>query len=257
MEPLREARLQKERTDEVMNRCRDLLTRYRSWHFKQDDRQVMQPVMDILSRPDVLELLGDATKTRKDLMAHPFEDSFPTFVAEWRKKRDGELRKIVRDSDTFKDKIPEDVDPLSLASVMFSCSRCTAEKTVHRTLPPAYPRILSHRCLHCKLSTVAREVGQVVQWLLSKRGEGGVSPVDLAYSLHMDDFLSVGVWHRRAADIIKACGQDPMTVTRDKMDMLDVRVYCEGCDQDSASYRRVFRWRDAVSYLARLHCVES
>lgn len=253
MRAYRANRLNTERCDLLLDRGRAFADVYREWWARQDERAVLPTWCEMLRRTEVRPLIDqpndmDVTwDTFEPLRAH-----FPQWTKEWREERDAELRTIVLDSSEFKGKIPEGIDPLSLASAVFNCTHCRCRMYSEKLcmLPPIYPSILGHIHLYGYVDAWSIRLKDPLECaLLCAAPTGWYSDV-CSGSKWSSGLLHIGVLHRCAAEVIKACGKDPMTTTREEMDQLDVRFWCETCSAPSrGQQRQVMKWRDTVRCL--------
>jgi hypothetical protein len=146
-------------------------------------------------------------------------DQWPDAAAEWRNSSVQQLFQLLHK--------PFDVSALSLATAFFRCRWCTE--------PITYPRILKHACLttnHSKLDDEEDEFLHTNIWT-TPWNHGGEQ-------VSFDEEASTF-----ARQIIKSCGQDPLTITMSDMDILDCRVECVRCAHRSRG-RLIMGWKQAV-----------
>lgn len=232
-------RIYEEREDVLTIRVQEFYQVYQGWWRRQPNKNVLPRVIDIICRDryvaDFVRLDDDPNEY------HGAVSSFSRDAVEWRIDREEVLRHLVTGSSSFQGRIQDGVDPLNLAAVAFSCTVCEPK---HKQ-PPLYPSILTHGCCYnhpSAFSQLRAVLGNDAQLchVVSIR-TGGASPWS-AHTLHL------GLWYKRAVAIIKACGQDPTTVTRLEMDALPVRLWCTCCSEHYSlgDIRQVMTWRDAV-----------
>lgn len=246
-----DSRLAWERKELWKQRCDIFVRLYRLWYNAQDDKRGLPRAVDLMLTDTIWAMFMLPAETDMLPVYNAVFEHLPIMAAQWRQRCDEQLREIVRNSDAFKDRIPEGVDPLTLASVVFTCKSCSAHSVTSKKLPSLYPGILTHDCLWERADPYNIVAGndslESVILLASSRGRSwrGDGAACLAWSC---ESLEIGVLHRRVAGIIRACGKDPLKATREEMDGLRVRLWCKGesCDH-SDTYRRVKNWRNAVS----------
>lgn len=249
MQILRRQRLERERRALPRVRCEIFVKVYRDWHKTQTDKTVLPRPVDLIFRRAELRALiakhHDITVTEQDFEA--LSGHFSTWAAEWAEDCTNQLRNIVRDAPEFKGKVPEGVDPLTLASVVFTCTRCDglAHLQDGQQVPALYPEILQHDCLWGRFHKVADEI-QLAAVAVSVSSRDWYGPG--THGPWSCQPLRIGVWHRRMVEVIKICEQDPMIVAREKMDALNISLYCELCEEeeDPRTSRRAFTWWNTV-----------
>ena len=237
----------------VIRRCTLFLSLYRPWLAEQDDRNILPPWNEILRQDPVVDLLlrpNNIEVTVKDFQ--PLREQFSVLAAQWREHRVSELRELVLASPEFTGKVPEAVDPLSLAAVVFDCDGCIRSLGYMHMLPPLYPAILAHRCLCRPQQEIEDSEDPLCRAIAAIASVGGHPTCHQRWETRR---LSIGKLHKRAVAVIKACGKDPLTTTRAEMDGLDVRFWCETCDENAKGEERaVMRWRDTVG-VASMHMI--
>ena len=248
MQAQRDIRLARERFACLKERCAKFQRVYGAWHAKQSNKGVLPRAIDLMRRPEVRAVIEQDGE--QDVTFAAFEDKFAEWSVEWKDECDEKLRELVLASPAFNDRIPEGVDPLSLASVVFTCRTCNTTKSTHRRIqmPPLYPAILSHKCLY-------RRSWESLSMDPFQRAAVAVSKATL-YTNHTFwscDSLELDTrWSERMGRIITAFNKDPNIATREEMDAVDdVRVCCFKCPMDTRYLRRVMNWRCAVSGLWR------
>lgn len=247
MEELKDRRLQEEMQHARVQHLTTFVHVHRSWHAEQPNKSALPRAIDLMFRPEVREIVDQPINAREAEEAFvALSHSFPQWVNEWKTECAEKLRALVRDSPAFEDKIPDGVDPLTLASVAFTCNNCKHDSCSYgqERLPPLYPAILTHECLWKRVWDF--QVKEPYE-----RAAVTVSKTKCTFSTHTSwscDVLEVGVWHRRASEVIQAFRKDPLTATREEMDGInDIRLYCGRCARLHPYKREVMTWRDAVS----------
>lgn len=250
MKSIKQRRAERERPSLLKRRSESFATAYRRWHQTQMDKSALPRPIDLITRrPEIRALIDEGDDVH--VSVGDFEDlskHFALWAAEWAMDCKQQLREIVLTSPEFKDKIPDGVDPLALASVAFTCTYCDRSSLCHvdGEVPALYPDILQHDCLWKPVS------------IHSRKGRDPLERATLAVS-EQPGFvwthgpwsskpLRIGVWHRRLVMIIRMCGKDPTSVTSEEMDGVDTRFYCQTCEERSGwKNRRVFKWWNTVS----------
>lgn len=236
METIRRERIKRERKILLDHRYDVFGQVYGNWHKTQSDKSLLPRPIDLICRREELrELINKPDDIA--VSAEHFEQlagHFETWAEAWAEDCMTQLRQIIRDAPEYKDKIPEGVDPLSLASAAFSCSSCECNRKGR--MPALFPDLLQHECLWptrmMSYEDASRERGPIKTWPWSC------------------ELLSIGQSHKGLAEVIEACGQDPMTVTREEMDNLDPRLYCAVCEEYRGwQSRRIFGWSNTVRRL--------
>lgn len=252
MESYRAERLEKGRLNALTDRCKTFRIVYTAWYAKQKDKITLPRAIELMFRPEVRAIVEQDTD-------HPvsptdfevFTDDFARWATDWEESCDEKLRELVRDSPALKDELPGDVDPLSLASVVFTCKGCKGIPGMFlahmdEATPMLYPTVLTHGCLYAK-----RRRGSLRGVSPFERATVLASPTEsvlVQYGPWSCNTLEVDVFHARVAEIIAAFGKDPSRTTRDEMDAIDdVRLYCFDCPRDSSGFLHVMNWRHAVT----------
>lgn len=255
----------------MIARCERFQDVYTAWYVEQEDKTALPLPIDLVYRPEIRTVVEqDKDQVVACTAFQAFEDDFAQWSHEWQNERAEELRTLIRGSSILQAGIPPDVDPLSLASVAFTCTVCRAreknprqpsEPLVHSQLPLLYPAVLKHECLYKRIQRSDAETSDLPLFeqaaLYASRKEIGPydpdtkilpSPPSHHRLWSCDDSLEVVQWHGRLSRIIQSFGKDPYTTTRDEMDAIaDVRLYCENCPWGSAYCRPAMTWRHAVS----------
>lgn len=245
MELERQDRIMKLHRDSVILHSIQFLQMYREWHTEQADKRALPRAAYIIRRPEIRAFfsapLPDVITADNFL---PYREHFSDWAAEWRRDCEDKLRECIRKSDAFKDKIPADVDPLTLASVAFGCQKC--ENTIMKTteMPSLYPSLISHDCLWKRVGYYDIE-DEVERWML-------IATEDDTEFSYCDTWtcepLYIGKWHHRITKVIQAAGKDPYRTTIEEMDRLDVRFWCDQCCSKLVDKRiRIYKWRDTAS----------
>ena len=246
MEEIRELRLTVERHETLRLRCASFVGLYRQWFSRQPEKAMLPRPGDMLRRPEIITAIDqpDDVEIGNDVLA-PFRERFPEWAQEWRDSCEQQLRAIVLASPEFNNKLPAGVDPLSLAAVAFDCKVCCRYATNDRLIPPLPPKTLAHDCLTdlCDIWSSKDPVERAI-----RAAAPHAHDAEMSYAPWSAKSLSVGVWSKRACEIIRAAGKDPVSATREEMDALEVRFWCKTCQEDCQEEKRqVMKWRDAVS----------
>lgn len=147
MNDARSTRLRFSRMVTWSSRCKTFVQLYRGWYNEQPDKRILPRAVDLIFRGPVRTILDCSIDidVSDDLYALP--EYFPMLAGQWKDECDEKLRQLIRDSDAFKDKLSDGNDPLVLASMAFTCTKCQGEAIGSKKLPSLYPGILSHDCL--------------------------------------------------------------------------------------------------------------
>ncbi|GBE82505.1 hypothetical protein SCP_0408890 [Sparassis crispa] len=159
------------------------------------------------------------------------EPEMSTIIRRWQDEAKAKLLDLMKE-DLKAEDVPEDVDPLLLAIVLFKCSGC------NNVLE--YPTVVGHDCLHhCPsyYAQAANEYDRAVQEVV--RSE--------RWDLRK---LSCGALPKRVRLLVEACGKDPLRTTKQDMDGLDERFWCEAFSRDGT--RHIMSWRTAVSWVPEI-----
>ena len=140
-------------------------------------------------------------------------------VHTWQSDIRSKLRKLIQDCDPA-----SAVDPLELATTMFSCRRCS--ETFLR-----FPSVLTHKCQRPASMEWKKDEWEDVVQRRSGMGSRLGNP-DIGFA------LSLALWpcgySEPAHHIVRLCGMDPAVVTAQEMDALDVRLVQWECNHDMA-----------------------
>lgn len=225
-------------------RARTFTQVFHRWHAEQTDKRALPRAIDFMRRPEIQAIfrLPDTVRVTAQ-MFDVHRDQFGEWAAEWRRGCEDKLRALIRSSDAFQGKLADNVDPLSLASVVFTCAECEKDINSFSKITPLYPSLLSHDCLWPR----------VTYYTYTDPVERAIVAMSGYYMRH--DFreawdcksLSIGRWHERGKDVVELCGKDPYTATMEEMDALDVRLWCSSCSERGEKRVQVCRWREAVS----------
>ncbi|GJE96368.1 hypothetical protein PsYK624_125630 [Phanerochaete sordida] len=219
---------------------------YHTWFAEQEDKGILPRPGEILRREEIVHLLDRPEDIDFGDIELWFHGKLPEWTQQWRDSCEDQLRAIVRGSPEYQDKLPADVDPLTLASVAFDCKYCARYRSDAPLLPPLPPYTTAHECL-TRPSEVLASNDTVEQAVLAAARCADQDQASLGYMPWSSEGLTIGVWHRRACEVIRAAGKDPLTTTREEMDALEVRFWCRPCLQDCHEEKRqVMGWRDAI-----------
>ncbi|EKM54997.1 uncharacterized protein PHACADRAFT_28085 [Phanerochaete carnosa HHB-10118-sp] len=202
---------------------------------------------ELLRRPEIVAIVVQPSEVKVDREAFdPFRELLPDWTQRWREECEAQLHAIVLGSLEYKDKLSANVDPLSLASVAFDCKSCQSYAENDNLLPPLPPHMIAHGCLTgpCSMWNGKDPVERVI--CAATLYPPGVTIV--GYRSWSAKSLRIGVWHRRACEVIRAVGKNPMTTTREEMDALEVRFWCKTCLEDGYEEEQwqVMKWWDAL-----------
>lgn len=253
METIRRQRIERERKILLKRRCEIFGQVYRNWYKTQSDKALLPRPVDLIFRCEELrELIGkpdDITVSAEDFEPLAARD-FTAWAQMWAEDCKRQLRQMIYDAPEFKDKIPDGVDPLSLASAAFSCKGCENRSVFSyekASVPALFPDVLQHECLWPASFCMDDPVQCAAVEASTKRE---------ATQMHgpwTSGMLRIGRSHQWLAEVIETCGQDPMTVTREEMDALDPRLHCATCEDGQIwKTRRIFVWSNTVRDLLQL-----
>ena len=245
MEGERDSRLERERYDRFIQCCRMFQRVYQTWHTKQPNKHILPRAIDLMRRIEVRAMVEqDNTQGNAEPDFKVFFDNFRVWSAEWKVECDEKLRGLIRTSEAFKNEIPKDVDPLPLASVVFTCLECSIKTSIleHIEMPPLYPEIMTHDCLYPEItdeSSIEDPYERAVV-AVSKTATSRKHTFWTCEKLTLETH-----WSKRMEKIITAFNKDPKTVTREEMDAVnDVRISCYKCRPVPLDD---MTWRNAVS----------
>ena len=247
MEDQRRIRLAGQRLSCLKRRCDSFQRVYRAWHAHQPNKNVLPRAIDLMRRTEVRAVIEqDEGQNVTDAQFEAFKDNFTEWSTEWKNECDERLRELIQASPAFKDKLQAGVDPLSLASVVFTCRRCsiTTSRPQHIRTPPLYPAILTHDCLYPrKRECLIDDPFERAAVCVSKVNMFGTHTFWSCDNLRLSTH-----WSERMEKIITMFNKDPRTATREEMDMVDdVRVCCFKCPMNTPFLQDVMNWRHTVS----------
>ncbi|EPT01404.1 hypothetical protein FOMPIDRAFT_83398 [Fomitopsis schrenkii] len=182
---------------------------------------------DLVQTPEFREIMyapEDAVVNEDIFMA--LRPKMDAIVEEWVSQKREQLREMV----LSKTKLPDDVDPLALATTIFTCKKC-----FQRCL--FFLDVLKHPCQRPMVSVYSPE--QVInagRGIPNRRYVGKANP--LTFSLCEYEYSEP------ACRVVRLCGQDPQRTTVNEMDALDVRLV----QADS-----IMTWRRAIIEQTRLN----
>ena len=180
---------------------------------------------DIALTPEVREIMHRADNAQVDMSSFAFlEEDMGTIIDAWRSRILNNLREAIperTDRGTT-------VDPLDLATTMFTCKRCNEAFL-------RFPSVLTHKCQRPGSIEWEQDVwADIVRRRNGLRGRLGDPDIGFA--------LSLALWpceySEPANQIVRLCGMDPGVATTREMDAIDVRLV-----RGSA----IMTWRAAVS----------
>jgi len=158
-----------------------------------------------------------------------FAEKIPGFAKKWRKQKEGELRRLV------KERAPDvSIENMELASAVFVCRMQSCRGKLLW-----YPAVLSHECL-CSRPYEPRKS----PLYFDPYKEFSISPWDKSSTT---TFPSLLLYSTPASKIIQglveACGSSPDTTTLRQLDDLNPIVDCKTCKWASQD----MTWTQAVS----------
>lgn len=221
---------------------------YHAWWASQPQPRMSLPrAIELMRRPEVRSLVEEDNDADVDVDAfEPLIEHFLAWTAEWRTKREDELRALVRASDRFKN-VPHGTDPLALAALAFTCTRCPMY--YENPLLPGNA-LLSYCCLYPRKKTKdVQHVEDPYECAMLWASPYPDGDFCATWNVEKDPIwhravLAVDQWADCAAEVVRACGKDPRTTTQADMDAAGVRLWCKWCDKDGR--RTVMRWQAAV-----------
>ncbi|KIP04622.1 hypothetical protein PHLGIDRAFT_188976 [Phlebiopsis gigantea 11061_1 CR5-6] len=254
MESQRNSRLEQLRLRCLTQRCSTFQRVYRAWHAKQPKKHVLPRAIDLMRRPEVRAVIEqDNEQFVADGDFEVFADNFADWSVEWKAECDEKLRGLIRASEAFKDNIPEDVDPLSLASVVFTCRGCSSYTSSPKRIkmPPLYPTTLTHDCLYPQKHEYS------IKDPFERAAVAASETISAHRNLNMrkhtfwscDSLLLEKRWSERMEKIITAFKKDPKSATMKEMDTVDdIRVCCFQCPMNTPLVQDVMNWRHAIKH---------
>ncbi|KAL6305279.1 hypothetical protein BKA93DRAFT_779142 [Sparassis latifolia] len=242
-------RIAKTRCIRVIPHIPFLDTRYADFAKSRPHTEYLPRIADFCMMPEIRAILGDATvviQTARKL--DDLRPRFPELSERWRQECSRQLLPLLPDAAKQNQVNDEDMSPLQLATTFFKCSSCF--DTV------GYPRILAHECMrYCTMN-----------------GDGGL---DLSHTIHADLKNTVQLvydeqpWHLSAgsieynqgacdtvAAVVRACGEDPATITASEMDEMDHRFVCANRKCLRNGVVHVVTWRTAEQHDKIYHPVD-
>lgn len=152
------------------------------------------------------------------------EEKLDTVIDAWQSRVRGKLGELMRG----RMNCGHAVDPLDLATTLFSCTRCS------QTCLP-FPAVLTHKCQRPEFVEWDQDAWEDIVWRRNGlRGRLGNPDIGFAVSLA----LRPCEYSEPAHQIVRLCGMNPLVATAGEMDTLDVRLV-----QGDA----IMTWRAAVS----------
>ena len=125
MEDFRYNRIRGEIQEAAYSRVASLVSLYHGWRAEQPDKTLLPRAIDVLKHAPVYALFDmPVDQDFTDELANVCYTMFGTWCKEWKDECDEQLRQLVRSSPDFADVLPADLDPLSLASMVFTCKKC-------------------------------------------------------------------------------------------------------------------------------------
>jgi hypothetical protein len=223
-------------------RCLAFQRVYWKWHASKADKRILPRPIDLILSPELREDLAQPHYvSMAESTFESFRDRLDDSSTQWRKRCDDRLRDIARNTPEFQGKISQDTDPLTLASVVFTCSSCKYGWDSNESIEPFYPSVISHNCLWLRVVTAQDPLTRAAcECSFAYTGSFDYGEWDCCR-------LNLGLWHQRAAELIRLSGKDPVTTTQQEMDALDMRFCCKTCVQELDGYKEVMGWRGTVS----------
>ena len=147
-------------------------------------------------------------------------ESLPILAETWRVEMTTYLAKMLADAGRAVD--------LDLVSNAFICKKCIRPDLQGPVM--YYPTVLSHRCFH---------VDHTPPY------DGNIIP-EVFYPHHIGLLPAERV--RQIEDVVRTCGLDPKTATRDELDAQDAFLICLPCEQGRHQDTTpvAMRWKSAV-----------
>lgn len=185
-----------------------LLSRYleehpelRTYGLNTADLALTPEVRGIMHRPDDIPVDTNSFAA--------LEQSLDAIIDAWRSRARSKLGELMRGM-----KCRKGVDPLSLATTLFSCARCS-QTCLH------FPAVLTHKCQRPEFIEWNQDVWADI--IRRRNGlHGRLGNPDIGFA------LSIALWpceHSESAhQIVRLCGMNPWGATVGEMDALNVRL---------------------------------
>ncbi|KAJ3556130.1 hypothetical protein NM688_g2194 [Phlebia brevispora] len=244
LEKARADLLKRERVSLEVERMWLFMEVYAMWREMQGPDAILPQAVDIARHDELRDIILAPQETV--VMPETFEPLQPLFrkwAEEWRESCRTSLAKTYP-TDEKSDESPPDTHVLDLAATAWTCKCCSLHRERHPVLQ--YPEVLEHGCLNRRMHQF--EIGMFAhrdEWEYAVRAVTGYRKWTIE-PLIMEDA------HTCAVEVIRACGMDPATVTREEMDKLDVRLTCKGCwkgySPDPVEIKKIFSWRAALRH---------
>lgn len=217
---------------------------YADWRRDQPLDVVLPQAIEFATKDEVRNIISvpEADVITKQSF-YALRDMFPQWIDEWHRNCDSTLCAEYSYPPGM-EHVPDDVD-LNLATTVWLCPRCPFPTPKTMSILH-YPEVLEHQCMHQQAEcheddfVFPQDEAEVASRLVNEH-----SPWTCAFVKPQEAPL----W---ASEVVKACGMDPLTATREQMDALDVRLSCNACILDSLvpstiDTLKVYNWRAAVS----------
>jgi hypothetical protein len=188
-------------------------------------------VSDVYLDPVVQDLITSpplsATFTNENLAT--VEALFPDIILRWRKQTEEKLLNMSSQGCSTQN-VPESA--LQLATTIFSCTLCPDE-------PLTYPRVLIHRCAtkNCYHNPVVDDDLSVLKRSLN-----------CSYWNSGNNMIFEAQKITTLTKVIKLCGLDPKSATREDMDKQNPIFECLACN-DTRKGRCTLSWLGVVCFL--------
>lgn len=202
------------------------------------------PLRDLLSFPEVRNMIDpDQSDTFGREELDELLSSMDDLLSVWRTDRIQRLEECLRSE---RDDLPDDsvaILDLAIGNVAH-CDRSDCE----RVFVNLWPSSSTHRCN--TITLLAHYIGQLHPKTCHEKSR------DLWYDTVVDIHLHCSPWEtdsihpfvQEIATIVKLCGKDPLQVTPEEMDKLDLRFFCDQ-EYKETGIRTILKWREAVSSL--------
>lgn len=208
--------------------------------------RVFPQAIDICLHSEVRRMMD--VKNPEVLSVEAFADALtlrlPILFIAWDRQATKQLADLVRAQLC----IDNDIDPLTLAALVFRCSTCRLHVT--------YPSALNHPCLRDKTCDQPWVRLPMETAALGRT----MSPVEVYENAAIEAFemhpwncsvLEADGYTKRIHNLFQTLGRDPISTTVDDMESCPIRVTCKSCS--GSRNRMVLTYRTALIHLVRNH----